>query len=143
MPRKADPNHPPLTNNERQARWKAVHEKPFRMLRMHALIPRGGVELGELEKSAYCTMAVYNKLLDIVERWIDKLDEDTHPSNVLRAFALLAPALESLTILRGKIIEQRGNEADDVTPGQAGRPKIEDTLERMRLRFEENIKKVN
>jgi hypothetical protein len=143
MPRKPDPKHPPLTNSERQARWRTTHERPFSMLRMSACIPRGGVEIGELEKSAFCTMAVYNKLLDIVERWIDKLDEDTHPANVLRAFALLAPALESLTIMRGKIIEQRGNEAADVTPGQAGRPKIEDTLERMRLRFEENIKKVN
>jgi hypothetical protein len=61
--------------------------------------------------------------------------------------ALLAPALESLAILRGKIIEQRGNEAQAVTSAMAQNlepykpsPKIEETLELLRARFEDNVK---
>jgi hypothetical protein len=67
----------------------------------------------------------------------------------LKAFSLLAPALESIAILRAKIIEQRASEARDVTAqmqtnleasGKREAPKIEQTLELLRSRFND-IKK--
>jgi hypothetical protein len=77
---------------------------------------------------------------EIRRRQLNELGDDISPIDGLKAFALLAPTLESLTILRGRIIEQRGAEACDVTPAQAARPKIEETLELMRSRFND-IKK--
>jgi len=71
------------------------------------------------------------------------------PAAGLKAFSLLAPALESIAILRAKIIEQRASEARDVTAqmqtnleatGKRGAPKIEQTLELLRSRFND-IKK--
>jgi hypothetical protein len=66
---------------------------------------------------------------------------------MIKAFALLAPALESLAVLRAKIGEQRAAEARDVTDqtnleasGKREAPKIEETLELLRRRFEDNIK---
>ena len=93
-------------------------------------------------------MEIYNKLVRIIEGWLDKLGDDISPADGLKAFALLAPALESLTILRGKIIEQRGSEARDVTaqmqqnlePYREAPPKIEETLELLRSRFNDNKK---
>jgi hypothetical protein len=94
-------------------------------------------------------LALYNKLVRIIEGWLDKLGEDISPADGLKALALIAPSLESITILRGKIVEQRGNEARDVTAQMAQnlepyedkpRPKIEETLELLRRRFEDNIK---
>ena len=57
--------------------------------------------------------------------------------------------LESLAVLRAKISEQRAAEARDVTAqmqtnleasGKREAPKIEETLELLRRRFEDNIK---
>jgi hypothetical protein len=126
----------PLTNAERQAKWRLAHGRaglgqptvctsPAELL--PACIPSGSIELPELEKSAAATLALYNKLVAVTERWVDDLD-NLSPAVGLKAFSLLAPALESIAILRAKIIEQRGTEARDVT-AQAAPPKIEETLE--------------
>jgi hypothetical protein len=105
------------------------------------LVPRHTVDLDELEKSAAATMALFDKLIGLIEKWADKLGNDVSAADGFKAFALMTAALESITIIRGKIIEHRGNEAHDVTPRQAGeRPKIEETLELMRRRFDD-IKK--
>jgi len=62
------------------------------------------------------------------------------------AFRLLGPTLESLAIIRAKIGEQRAEEAHDVTAQmqtdlQEGvAPKIQETLELLRRRFDDNIK---
>ena len=62
---------------------------------------------------------------------------------------MLAPVLESLVIVRGKIADQRAAEARDVTAQmqtdlQEGvkreAPKIQETLELMRRRFDDIIK---
>jgi len=112
-------------------------------------IPRGGVELEELEKSAAATLVLFDKLVGIIERWLNELGDNISPADGLKAFALLAPALESVTILRGKIIEQRAAEARDVTAqmqtnleasGKREAPKIEQTLELLRSRFNDNKK---
>ena len=112
------------------------------------LIPRHDVEIEELEKSAWATMEIYDKLLCLIEKWMDGLGDKISETDGFKAFALMTAALESITIIRGKIIEQRGNEAQDVTaqmaenldPPDKPRPKIEETLELMRRRFEENVK---
>jgi hypothetical protein len=60
------------------------------------------------------------------------------------AFRLLAPTLESLTLLRIKIAEARVAEARDVTRiainDSQQPPKIKEALELLRSRFEDNIK---
>ena len=149
----------PLTNAERQAKWRLAHGRaglgqptvctsPAELL--PACIPSGSIELPELEKSAAATLALYNKLVAVTERWVDDLD-NLSPAAGLKAFSLLAPALESIAILRAKIIEQRASEARDVTAhnqmqtnleasGKREAPKIEQTLELLRSRFEDNIK---
>jgi hypothetical protein len=131
-----------MTNAERQAKWRLMHgyRRACPPGLLPACIPRGGVDLPDLEKSAAATMTLYDTLVSLIGKWLNELGDDISPIDGLKAFALLAPTLESLTILRGRIIEQRGAEACDVTPAQAARPKIEETLELMRSRFND-IKK--
>jgi len=104
----------PLTNAERQAKWRLAHGRaglgqptvctsPAELL--PACIPSGSIELPELEKSVAATLALYNKLVAVTERWVDDLD-NLSPAAGLKAFSLLAPALESIAILRAKIIEE-------------------------------------
>jgi len=94
----------------------------------------------------------FDRLIRIVGAWLDGLEVATlSPAEGLLAFRQLGPVLESLAILRAKISEQRGIEtlaamraklgehARDVTP-QAPRLKIEETLELLRSRFNDNKK---
>jgi hypothetical protein len=140
-----------LTNAERQAKWRLAHghkkaasdaSRPKRAL-MVTCIPRGPLDPGEIDKSAGATLALFDRLIRIVGAWLDGLDTATlSPAEGLLAFRQLGPVLESLAILRAKISEQRGIEtlaARDVTP-QAPRPKIEETLELLRSRFNDNKK---
>jgi hypothetical protein len=85
-----------------------------------------------------------------VSTWLDGLDVATlSPADAFTAFKLLAPSLESLAIIRAKIGEQRAEEAHDVTAQmqtdlQEGvkreAPEIQETLELLRRRFDDNIK---
>jgi hypothetical protein len=149
-----------LTNAERQAKWRLAHghkkaasdaSRPKRAL-MVTCIPRGPLDPGEIDKSAGATLALFDRLIRIVGAWLDGLDVATlSPAEGLLAFRQLGPVLESLAILRAKISEQRGIEtlaamranlgehARDVTP-QAPRPKIEETLELLRSRLNDNKK---
>jgi hypothetical protein len=95
-------------------------------------------------------MELYNKLVAIITGWLDKLDATTlSTADGFAAFKLLAPSLENRAVLRAKIGEQRAGEARDVTAqmqtnleesGKREAPKIEQTLELLRSRFEDNIK---
>jgi hypothetical protein len=140
-----------LTNAERQAKWRLAHghkkaasdaSRPKRAL-MVTCISRGPLDLGEIDKSAGATLGLFDRLIRIVSAWLDGLEVATlSPAEGLLAFRQLGPVLESLAILRAKISEQRGIEtlaARDVTP-QAPRPKIEETLELLRSRFNDNKK---
>jgi hypothetical protein len=140
-----------LTNAERQAKWRLAHghkkaasdaSRPKRAL-MVTCIPRGPLDPGEIDKSAGATLALFDRLIRIVGAWLDGLDVATlSPAEGLLAFRQLGPVLESLAILRAKISEQRGIETlaeRDVTP-QAPRPKIEETLELLRSRLNDNKK---
>jgi hypothetical protein len=142
-----------LTNAEKQARWRKTHVTGRKAL-LSTCIPHEPLDLGEIEKSAGATLVLYNKLVEIVLTWANGLDpKKLKASDVFLALRLLGPSLESLTTLRGKITEQRGiehiaamrasiggkpgDDARDVTPA---RPRIEETLELLRSRFEDNIK---
>jgi hypothetical protein len=113
-------------------------------------VPGGNVDLDELVESGHRSMALYNKMIARVERWLEKIDDEAvTPADVVKAYALLAPSLESLAIIRAKIAEQRAAEARDVTAQmqtdlQEGvkreAPKIQETLELMRRRFDDIIK---
>ena len=113
-------------------------------------IPRGNIELDQLEAAGTATMALYDKLVRNVNRWLDRLDaEPLSTADGLLAFRLLPQVLESLAVLRAKISEQRGAEARNVTSqlqtnleasGKREAPKIEQTLELLRSRFND-IKK--
>jgi hypothetical protein len=113
-------------------------------------VPRANVDLDELIDSGHRSMALYNKMIVRVERWLDQLDDSTVThAEVVKAYALLAPVLESLVVIRAKIGEQRAAEARDVTAQmqtdlQEGvkreAPKIQETLELMRRRFDDIIK---
>jgi hypothetical protein len=111
------------------------------------LVPRVNVPLDDLIHSNYQAMRLYNKMLARVEVWLDKLDNETvTPLEVVKAFTLIAPILESIVNIRGKITDQRANEATDVT-GQMktdlevsirrDSPDIAETLRLMRDRFSE------
>ena len=103
-------------------------------------VPRGNVDLDELVDSGHRAMALYNKMIGRVERWLDQIDDGTvTTADIFKAYHLLAPALDSLVTLRAKIAEQRVTEARDAT-AQAAPPKIAETLELMRSRFND-IKK--
>jgi hypothetical protein len=71
-------------------------------------VPRGNVDLDELVASGHRAMALYNKMIARVERWLDQIDDSavTH-ADVVKAYAMLAPILESLVVIRGKIADQR------------------------------------
>ena len=153
----------PLTNVERQAKWRASHARELaasdavsgKRALMVTCIPRVPLNLDEIERSAGATLALHNKLVSIVATWLDGVDVTMlSPAEVFLALRLLGPTLESLAILHAKISEQRGVEtiaamranvgelgmnARDVT-SPAPRPKIEETLELLRSRFEDNIK---
>jgi type I site-specific restriction endonuclease len=115
------------------------------------LVPRANVDIDELVASDHRSMALYNKMIGRVERWLDKFadDEKVTIADLFKAYALLAPVLESLVVIRAKIGEQRAAEARDVTAQmqtdlQEGvkreAPKIQETLELMRRRFDDIIK---
>jgi hypothetical protein len=138
-----------LTGAERQAKWRLSHSKvndvlspPTLLLACHL---NGKIDLDELEGSAAKTMELYNKLVAIITGWLDKLDASTlSTADGFTAFKLLAPSLESLTLLRIKIAEARVAEARDVTRiainDSQQPPKIKEALELLRSRFEDNIK---
>jgi hypothetical protein len=155
-----------ITNAEAQARWRLRHDRkrcspdspPGSGAHINFIapemivncVPRGNVELDELVDSGHRAMALYNKMIARVERWLDKIDDESvSTADIFKAYHLLAPVLESLVIVRGKIADQRAEEARDVTAQmqtdlQEGvkreAPKIQETLELMRRRFDDNIK---
>jgi predicted GNAT family N-acyltransferase len=143
-----------------EAFWARFGAKPIGVVSgkralMVTCIPRVPLNLEEIERSAGATLALYNKLISIVATWLDGVDVTMlSPAEVFLALRLLGPTLESLAILHAKISEQRGVEtiaatranlgesgmnARDVTP-PAPRPKIEETLELLRSRFNDNKK---
>jgi len=110
-------------------------------------IPRGNIDLDQLETAATATLALYDKLVRSVNCWLDRLDtEGLSTGEGLVAFRLLPQVLESLAIIRAKIGEQRAEEAHDVTAQmqtdlQEGvKRKIQETLELLRRRFDDNNK---
>jgi 5S rRNA maturation endonuclease (ribonuclease M5) len=147
-----------MTNAERQAKWRAAHPSApadraraaARSGMVVALIPRGPLDLRELDNSAGTTLALYDRLINIIAAWLETLDVAALSTvDGFLAFRLLGPTLESLTILYGKISEQRAAEACDVTAAMQQnleplddpkRPKIAETLELLRRRFEDNTK---
>src|SRR5580700_4862217 len=98
-------------------------------------IPRGPLDRAEVERSGGATLALYDRILDIVTTWVDGLDPaKLSTADGLLAFRLLAPTLDSLVTLQAKIAEQRVTEARDVTAqmqtnleasGKREAPKIE------------------
>jgi len=146
-----------LTNAERQAKWRLAHghkkaasdaSRPKRAL-MVTCIPRGPLDLGEIDKSAGTTLALYDRLINIIAAWLETLDVAAlSTADGFLAFRLLGPTLESLAIIRAKIGEQRAEEAHDVTAqmqtdlqeGVKREAKIQETLELLRRRFDDNIK---
>ena len=151
MPRRKreTPKKKAMTSAERQAKWRLSHSKVNDVLSPPTLLlachPNGKIDLDELEGSAAKTMELYNKLVAIITGWLDKLDASTlSTADGFTAFKLLAPTLESLTLLRIKIGEQRVAKARDTTAQtqqnlEAPR-KIEQTLELLRSRFNDNKK---
>jgi hypothetical protein len=143
----------PLTSAERNAKWRLAHDRACSTSNLSAplpgCIPRGNIDLDQLETAATATLALYDKLVRSVNCWLDRLDtEGLSTGEGLVAFRLLPQVLESLAVLRAKISEQRAAEARDVTAQMQTnleasgkpRPKIEETLELMRRRFEDNVK---
>jgi hypothetical protein len=139
-----------MTNAEKNAKWKLAHGGLSKTTPLVSCIPRGNVDLDDLERAASTTLALYDKLVLYVEAWIQSLGDAplTTPDGIA-AFRILPQALESLAVLRAKISEQRGAEARNVTSQmqtnlEASRkreaPKIEQTLELLRSRFSD-IKK--
>ena len=100
-------------------------------------VPRANVDLDELVDSGHRAMALYNKMIGRVERWLDQIDDGTvTTADIFKAYHLLAPTLDSLVTSQAKIAEQRVTEARDVRPHQAQPPpKIQETLELMRSRL--------
>jgi hypothetical protein len=133
----------PMTNAERQQKWRLVHngspKHPKRDL-LVTCIPRGPLDRAEVERSGGATLALYDRIVDIVTTWVDGLDPaKLSTADGLLAFRLLAPTLDSLVTLQAKIAEQRVTEARGAT-AQAAPPKIAETLELLRSRFND-IKK--
>ena len=133
----------PMTNAERQRKWRLVHnggpKYPKRDL-LVTCIPRGPLDRAEVERSRGATLALYDRILDILTTWVDGLDPaKLSTADGLLAFRLLAPILDSLVTLQAKIAEQRVTEARGAT-AQAAPPKIAETLELPRRRFDDNIK---
>ena len=142
----------PLTSAERNAKWRLARDKTGDHISapLVTCIPRGNIELDQLEAAGTATMALYDKLVRNVNRWLDRLDaERLSTGEGLVAFRLLPQVLESLAVLRAKISDRRAAEARDVTAQmqtdlQEGvkreAPKIQETLELMRRRFDDIIK---
>jgi hypothetical protein len=144
----------PLTPAERNAKWRLAHDRACSTSNLSAplpgCIPRGNIDLDQLETAATATLALYDKLVRSVNCWLDRLDtEGLSTGEGLVAFRLLPQVLESLAVLRAKISEQRAAEARDVTAqmqtnleasGKREAPKIEETLELLRSRFNDNTK---
>jgi hypothetical protein len=133
-----------MTSAERQAKWRLSHGKVNDVLSPPTLLlachPTGKIDLDELEGSAPKTMELYNKLVAIITGWLDKLDASTlSTADGFTAFKLLAPSLESLTLLWIKIAEARDATAQMQHNLEAPR-KIEQTLELLRSRFNDNKK---
>jgi hypothetical protein len=100
------PGHPigqrRMTNAEKQARWRLRHDRkrcspdspPGSGAHMNFIapemivncVPRGNVDLDELVDSSYHSMALYNKMIARVERWLDKIDEGRRRRWLLRRF---------------------------------------------------------
>jgi hypothetical protein len=107
-------------------------------------------DLRELDNSVGRTLALYDRLINIIAAWLETLDVAAlSTADGFLAFRLLGPTLESLAILYGKISDHRAAEARDVTAQmqtdlQEGvkreAPKIQETLELMRRRFDDIIK---
>ena len=71
-------------------------------------VPRANVDLDELVDSGHRAMALYNKMIGRVERWLDQIDDGTvTTADIFKAYHLLAPTLDSLVTLQAKIAEQR------------------------------------
>jgi hypothetical protein len=63
-------------------------------------IPRGNIDLDQLETAATATLALYDKLVRSVNCWLDRLDtEGLSTGEGLVAFRLLPQVLESLAVL--------------------------------------------
>ena len=130
----------PMTNAERQQKWRLVHnggpKYPKRDL-LVTCIPRGPLDRAEVERSGGATLALYDRILDIVTTWVDGLDPaKLSTADGLLAFRLLAPTLDSLVTLQAKIAEQRVAEARGVTPQREAQPKIGETaMDLLRSRF--------
>jgi hypothetical protein len=105
-------------------------------------VPRGNVDLDELVDSGHRAMALYNKMIGRVERWLDQIDDGTvTTADIFKAYHLLAPTLDSLVTLQAKIAEQRVTEARGVTPQREAQPKIGETaMDLLRSRFNDNKK---
>ena len=135
----------PMTNAERQQKWRLVHngspKYPKRDL-LVTCIPRGPLDRAEVERSGGATLALYDRILDIVTTWVDGLDPaKLSTADGLLAFRLLAPTLDSLVTLQAKIAEQRVTEARGVTPQREAQPKIGETaMDLLRSRFNDNKK---
>jgi hypothetical protein len=100
-------------------------------------IPRGPLDRAEVERSGGATLALYDRILDILTTWVDGLDPaKLSTADGLLAFRLLAPTLDSLANLQAKIAEQRGAEARDATAQMQQNleppPKIQEVLELLR-----------
>jgi hypothetical protein len=73
-------------------------------------------DLRELDNSAGRTLALYDRLINIIAAWLETLDVAAlSTADGFLAFRLLGPTLESLAILYGKISDHRAAEARDVT----------------------------
>jgi hypothetical protein len=155
-----------ITNAEAQARWRLRHDRKRCNDRFPPgynannnyispeivvnLVPRANVPIDELVASSERSMALYDKMIGRVERWLDTIDDTkVTAGDLFKAFALLAPVLESLVIIRGKLEDQRVHEAIDVTGRmktdledavKRDQPDIAETLRLMRDRFND-IKK--
>jgi hypothetical protein len=54
-------------------------------------VPRGNVDLDELVDSGHRAMALYNKMIGRVERWLDQIDDGTvTTADIYRHVGLLA-----------------------------------------------------
>ena len=105
-------------------------------------VPRANVDLDELVDSGHRAMALYNKMIGRVERWLDQIDDGTvTTADIFKAYHLLAPTLDSLVTLQAKIAEQRLAKARDVIRQKEAQPKIGETaMELLRSRLND-IKK--
>jgi hypothetical protein len=110
-------------------------------------VPRANVDMDELVASSHTSMALYNKMIARIDLWLSRIDDESvTAADVVKAYAMLAPVLESLVVIRGKIAGQRAEEAVDVTRQmkthlERNPPRIAETLRLMRDRFSE-IRKV-